>query len=138
MSKSWSKTTRYLVLILVLLGLIALIQAASALIAPLAISAILAYILNPAVIFCMNRTRIKRAWAVLVVYILALLLVLAGAITVALIAPNQIGALAIDVQALIQQVVEQIEGQLVEPIIILGYEFELAVLVDMFRPSRPT
>lgn len=132
MSKSWSKTTRYLVLILMLLGLIALIQAASALIAPLAISAILAYILNPAVIFCMNRTRIKRAWAVLVVYILALLLVLAGAIAVALIAPNQIGALAIDVQALIQQVVEQIEGQLVEPIIILGYEFELAVLVDMF------
>lgn len=131
MSKSWSKTTRYLVLILVLLALIALVQSASALIAPLAISAILAYILNPAVIFFMNRTHFKRAWAVLVVYLFALLLLLSAAVTVALIAPNQIGALAIDVQALIQQVVEQVDNQLVEPILIFGYEFDPAILVEM-------
>jgi predicted PurR-regulated permease PerM len=49
MSKSWSVTTRYFVLALVLVGLIWLIASASALIGPLAISALLAYILNPVI-----------------------------------------------------------------------------------------
>lgn len=131
MSKSWSKTTRYLVLILVLLGVIALVQAASALIAPLAISALLAYILNPAVSLFMGRTHFGRPWAVLIVYVLALLLILTAGVVVALIAPNQIGALAIDVQALLQQVVDQVENELTEPIIFFGYQFELAILIDM-------
>jgi predicted PurR-regulated permease PerM len=131
MSKSWSKTTRYLVLILVLLGIITLVRAASPLIAPLAISALLAYILNPAVALVMERTRFKRAWAVLIVYLLALVLLLTAGITVALIAPNQIGALVVDVQALIQEVLEQVEGQMTEPVYFMGYEFELTFLVDM-------
>jgi predicted PurR-regulated permease PerM len=131
MSKSWSKTTRYIMLILVLLAIIALVQAASSLIAPLAISAILAYILNPGVILFTNRTSLERAWAVLIVYLLALILLLAMAITLAFIAPNQIGALAVDVQALIEQVVGQVENQLVEPILIFGYRFDPVVLVDI-------
>jgi predicted PurR-regulated permease PerM len=131
MSKSWSKTTRYLILVLALLSVVALVRAASGLIAPLAISAILAYILNPAVIFLMNRTRFQRTVIVPFVFLLATVLLLAAAIAVALIAPTQLGALAIDVQALIQTVGEQIETQFIEPVIVLGYQIELTILMDM-------
>jgi predicted PurR-regulated permease PerM len=55
MSKSWSKTTRYLVLILVLIATAVLLSAASDLIGPLAISALLAYILNPVVSFFVQK-----------------------------------------------------------------------------------
>jgi predicted PurR-regulated permease PerM len=78
-----------------------------------------------------NRTSLERAWAVLIVYLLALILLLAMAITLAFIAPNQIGALAVDVQALIEQVVGQVENQLVEPILIFGYRFDPVILVDI-------
>ena len=69
-SKHWSNTTRYFVLILVLGGLIWLAISARDLIGPLAISALLAYVLNPLVIRVSKQSRLSRQWAVLLVFML--------------------------------------------------------------------
>ena len=56
MSKSWSKTSRYLVFIILLAASLWFILGARDLIESLAIAALLAYILNPLVTF-VNKTR---------------------------------------------------------------------------------
>jgi predicted PurR-regulated permease PerM len=94
MSRSWSKTTRYFILSLSLAGLIWFLVAARGLVGPLAISALLAYVLNPAVAFVNMRAKLPRKWVVLLVYLLSLaVLVILGIIFVPII-PQQIRNLA--------------------------------------------
>ena len=56
----WSVPTRYLILSIVILLLAALIYYARAIIGPLVIAALVAYVLNPAVTLVMRHTRLKR------------------------------------------------------------------------------
>jgi len=72
MSKSWSLPTRYLVLTLVLAGGLWLIIFAQELIGPLAISALLAYVLNPIITIVNTHAKVSRKYVVMLVYILAL------------------------------------------------------------------
>ena len=64
MSKEWSTTTRYFVFAMVLAGLIWFITAAQALISAIAISALLAYLLNPIVTLVNQRARVARSLVV--------------------------------------------------------------------------
>lgn len=132
MSKSWSKTTRYIGLILALIFIVAFIVAADELIGPLAISALLAWLLNPAVTFFHSRTKLKRQWAVLIVFLLSLAIIIALAVLLGVLAPAQINNIADDVQEIYLVVFKQIETQLSRPIVILGSELNLQTLVDNF------
>lgn len=130
MSKSWSKTTRYLALVLVIIFLVAMAVAARQLIGPLAVSALLAWLLNPAVAFFSNHTKLKRHWSVLIVYLVSLAIIIALAIILALVAPSQIQSIATELQDAYLVVFEQIETQYAKPIYLFGFELNLAEIVD--------
>ncbi len=75
MSKRWSETTKWLVIISSLLALVWIIARFSQIISPLAIAVILAYVLNPPVRFLTTRTRLPRTLVVASIY-LALIVIL--------------------------------------------------------------
>ena len=131
MSKSWSKTTRYIGLILALIFAIAFAVFSKDLIVPLAISALLAWLLNPAVTFFNSRTKLKRQWAVLIVYLFSLAIIIAIGVTLALLAPSQISNIADDVQEIYVVVLEQLDDTLAKPIVIMGTEYA-KLFVDAF------
>ena len=130
MSKSWSKTTRYIVLILLLIAVVAFIVAAKDLIVPLAISALLAWLLNPAVTLFNSRTKLKRHWAVLIVYLFSLAIIIAMGVALALLAPSQINHIADDVENIYIVVNEQLVERLSRPVIFLGTELHPQTLFD--------
>ena len=132
MSKSWSKTTRYIVLILLLIATVAFIVAAKDLIVPLAISALLAWLLNPAVSFFNSRTKLKRQWGVLIVYLVSLAVIIALGVTLALLAPSQISNIADDIEGIYGAAFQQLEGILSKPIILMGTELHPQTLIDNF------
>lgn len=68
MKAQWSIQTRYLALVIVLLVLAGLVYFAQALISPLIIAALLAYVLEPGVAFLVRRGRMRRKYAVALVY----------------------------------------------------------------------
>ncbi len=125
-SKPWSRSTRYFVAILMLGGLLWLLLAARPLLNPLAISALLAYVLNPAVEFVNTRTKLKRAWVVLLVFVTALAAIAIGVALVAPILPAQIQGLTDNLQAILLQA----ERALLRPVVMLGFTIPLDQLLD--------
>jgi predicted PurR-regulated permease PerM len=124
-SKSWSTTTRYFVLILVLGSFIWLAVSAKDLIGPLAISALLAYVLNPLVIWVSKNSRLTRPMAVLLVFVLSFAaLITAGALIAPLI-PAQISILAQQLETITLQV----QTLLSTPIAIFNMQIPLDVLL---------
>jgi predicted PurR-regulated permease PerM len=77
MNKHWSETARYVALVAVLAGLVWLLSAVRALVAPLVVAALLAYALMPGVTFLTARTRLGRRAAVILVYVLFLAVLIA-------------------------------------------------------------
>ncbi|MFQ5400300.1 MAG: AI-2E family transporter [Anaerolineae bacterium] len=126
MSTSWSPTNRYFVLTLVLGALLWFLIVAGDLIGPLAISAFLAYLLNPTVTFVNRRTKLKRNWVVLLVYLSSLALLVAAAVILLPIIPQQISNLVAELQSIITQV----EEVLSQPINVLGVTIPLNNLVS--------
>jgi predicted PurR-regulated permease PerM len=125
MSKSWSKPTRYFVLTLVLIGVIWLVNEANDLIGPLAISALLAYVLNPAVTFVNTRTKLKRNVVVILVYLISLTILVGVAVTFAPIIPEQVMGLLEELQVILRQV----EELLATPLILLGFRIPVDDIV---------
>ena len=78
MSNPWSDFTKRLVLIGALIGLALILYRFSAIIPPLVITAMLAYLLNPPVEFICAHTRLSRTWAVIIVYLLLLIILSLG------------------------------------------------------------
>ncbi len=123
MSKSWSTPTRYLVLILVLASMVWLLISAQALIGPLAISALLAYVLNPIVTFVNTRTKLSRNYVVLLVYLLSLAaLVGLGFIFVPVI-PGQITNAVTEIERIIIDVERNLIA--ITPLDLFGVEISL-------------
>ncbi len=127
MSQSWNKTTRYLVLILSLAGLVWFLIAARGLIGPLAIAALLAYVLNPSVVFVNTRTKLPRKWVVLLVYLASLAVLVTLGIVFAPLIAEQVVNLADE----LTRVQAQLES-LATPIVFLGFEFPLNEAVTNF------
>ena len=128
MGQSWSKTTRYFVLSLSLAALIWFLIAARGLIGPLAIAALLAYVLNPAVAFVNIRTKLPRKWVVLLVYLISLAVLITLAIVFAPLIAQQLGNLAEEL-GLFQA---QLEERLATPLFILGFQISLNEVVTNF------
>ncbi len=127
MSKQWSLASRYLVLALIIGLIVWFIVAANALWGPLAISALLAFVLNPIVVLVNQRTRLARHWVVLLVYLFALAFIVALALIVLPNLPQHIDSLSIQIENIITQFNTNFE----EPISILGTQISMATLFSL-------
>jgi predicted PurR-regulated permease PerM len=124
-SKNWSTTARYFVLILVLGALLWLAVMAGDLIGPLAISALLAYVINPLVIWVNRHSRLSRKWVVLLAFLGFLIILIIAGILIAPIIPRQITNLADQLQT----ITIQVESVLARPLTILNVQIPLDVMV---------
>ncbi len=121
MSKRWSQSTKWLVIISSLAALVWIIARFSQIIAPLVIAVILAYVLNPLVRLLTTSTRLSRTLAVVSVY-LALLVILSLAL-VAFVPSliQQVKSMDVD----LQDSVEDISSFFEEPLFIFGFYVDL-------------
>lgn len=125
MSQEWSKTTRYFVFVLVLGMLVWLLFQVHQLIGPLAVAALLAYVLNPVVTFVNLRSRLSRVWVVLLVYLSFVgILIVAGALLAPLL-PGYVANLLQEAQA----VVAQVEQSVATPLVVFGVRVPLNQLL---------
>jgi len=124
-SKRWSTTTRYFVLILVLGGLIWLAISARDLIGPLAISALLAYVMNPLVLRVSKQSRLSRQWAVLLVVMLFIAALLIAGALIAPIIPAQISNLADQLET----ITVQVQTLLATPVTVFSVQIPLDVVL---------
>lgn len=104
MSKSWSRPTRYLVLVMLVGAAVWFIIYARELVESLAIAAILAFFLNPLVTFVSDRIHVSRFWTVLMVYLISISALITLAILFAPIIPQQAGNLTKQLQVIIEEV----------------------------------
>jgi predicted PurR-regulated permease PerM len=126
MSKSWSLTTRILVIVAFLLGLVWLATVASPLLEALVISGLLAYILDPVVDLLVRRAKMRRPLAATIVY-LVLLLILASI-------PAAMGAIAVsqfyNVKADFYAAIDMLREWLFQSVDVLGYQVHPQALLD--------
>jgi len=134
MSKSWSKTSRYLTFILILAASLWFILGAKDLVGSLAIAALLAYILNPIVTFVNKRARVSRNWTVLLVYLLSL----SGLVTLGIIFIPVIPEESADLVAELEVILDQLQTEyLAEPISFLNFELSLTPLIPDISALSP-
>jgi len=121
MSKSWSESTKWLVIISSLLALVFIVYRFSQIISPLVIAVILAYILNPPVRFLTTRTRLSRTLAVASVY-LALIVIL-GLVLLSFVPSliQQVTSINVD----FQDIVEDVSTFFEQPLFIFGFSIDL-------------
>jgi predicted PurR-regulated permease PerM len=140
MNQGWSRAIRYLTLIIVLMGLAWLLFAARALIGPLIIAALLAYVLNPAVTLIKTRSKLRHHVSVSLVYFLFLTVLVVTLVIFVPVVVNQARRVALELQ-----VVEvRLEEALVSPVKFLDFELPLDELLaelqeisaPLFKPQR--
>lgn len=124
-SKSWSTATRYFALILFLGGLLWLAISARQLIGPLAISALLAYVLNPLVHRVSARSHLSRHIVVVLVYVAFLTVLVAAVALAAPFVPAQIAKLGDQLES----ITVQVQTLLGRTITIYGFEFHLETVL---------
>lgn len=128
-NESWSIATRYFVLILSLGALLWLVITARQLIGPLAISALLAYVLNPLVNRLSLRSHLSRQIVVLLVYVVFLAALVAAVAIAAPVIPAQITKLADQLET----ITAQVQTVFARPVMIFNYEIHL----EMLLPNWP-
>jgi predicted PurR-regulated permease PerM len=111
-NKGWSRTTCYLVLIVVLTGLAWLLFAVRALLGPLVIAALLAYVLNPAVPLITTHTKLSHRLSVSLVYLLFLGVLVALLVIFVPVVVSQAKSLSLELQG----IEVQLEDALASPI----------------------
>jgi predicted PurR-regulated permease PerM len=100
-SPRWSKESRYLALVVVLVTLIGLLWYFRGIINPLVVAAIIAYLLHPAVSYLAEQTRLTHSLAVIIVYLLSFLLVVASFALLMPVLARQIRIIELDLESLI-------------------------------------
>jgi predicted PurR-regulated permease PerM len=89
-SPPWSPITKAIMAVVALVSLALILWHFNALIRPLVIAAILAYLLNPLITLLIRRLHVSRGMAVTVVYLAFLLVVLSGAVGLGFVAFDQV------------------------------------------------
>jgi predicted PurR-regulated permease PerM len=125
MSPNWQTSTKYIVIALVIVGVIATIGFARALIGPLVISALLAFVLNPLVEKLAAYRRVSRDVAVLIVYLLFIALVIAIPSSILPFVIPQLLNLSFD----LIEIENQIETFFNQTLYIGGFAFSLPALI---------
>ena len=131
MSRGWSDTTKWLVIVSSLLALVWIIARFSQIISPLVIAVILAYVLNPPVRFLTARTRLSRTLAVAGIY-LALVVILS--LVVVAFVPSltqQVKSINLD----FQNIVEGISRFFERPLFLFGFSIDL---LDVYQEVSGT
>jgi predicted PurR-regulated permease PerM len=99
----WSPLTKSIVILVVLAGIIFFLSRFSVAVAPIVLSVILAYVLNPVVTYLQKKFRIHRVVSILIIYLI-LFLVIAYLITLAIPASiNQVRLISSDLELLVVQ-----------------------------------
>jgi predicted PurR-regulated permease PerM len=133
-NEGWSRTTRYLVLIIVLTGLTWLLFAVRALIGPLVIAALLAYVLNPAVTLITSRTKLSHNLSASLVYRLFLAILVAVLVIFVPVVIQQAKSLSLELQG----IKVQLEDALTGPVTFLGFDLSLdQLLAELQEISSP-
>jgi predicted PurR-regulated permease PerM len=140
MSQSWNRATHYLALIIVLMGSFWLLSAARALIGPLVIAALLAYVLDPAVTLIKTRTKLRHSVSVSLVFFLFLAVLVAILVIFVPVVANQAKRVALELQI----VKVRLEEALISPVTFLDFELPLDELLlefqeisaPLFKPQR--
>jgi predicted PurR-regulated permease PerM len=133
-NRGWSGATRYLVLIIVFMGLVWLLFAVRALIGSLVIAALLAYVLNPAVTLITNWTKLSHNLSASLVYLLFLAVLVALLVIFVPVVIRQARSLSLELQA----IGLQLEGALVSPVTFLGFDLPLdELLAELQEISAP-
>jgi predicted PurR-regulated permease PerM len=117
----WNNLTRTIVIAVSLILTGWLLYTFHPLVSPLIIAALLAYMVNPLVVWVQHRTRFQRKWAVAIVYFCGLAFIIAAASILTPIAVRRISSFMtrlVDVET-------KLEILLAEPIIFAGQELHL-------------
>jgi predicted PurR-regulated permease PerM len=134
MNQGWSRTIRYLTLVVALVGLVWLLLAIRALMGPLVMAALLAYVLNPAVTLIKTRTRLRHGVSVSLVYFLFLAALVVTLVIFVPMVVNQARRVALELQV----VKVRLEDALVSPVTFLGLELAPdELLVELEEISAP-
>ncbi|MBL7184433.1 MAG: AI-2E family transporter [Anaerolineae bacterium] len=131
MSKSWSESTKWLVIISSLAALVWLVYRFSQIISPLALAVILAYVLNPPVRLLTTRAKLPRTLAVVCIY-LALIVILS--LVIVAFVPSliqQVKSINVD----FQNIVEGISRFFERPLFIFGFYIDL---LDVYQEVSGT
>lgn len=126
MDTRWSNSTRVLVIVLLLAGVIWLAFVASPLLDAILIAALLAYLMNPIVCWLARRTQLNRAQAAIITFIVSLLVVLSIPAAVGTVAVSSLAGLGQDFLS----AAAEIEAWLFRPIDILGFHLEPQQLIE--------
>jgi HAD superfamily hydrolase (TIGR01509 family) len=137
-STAWSRTTKRLIAVGLVIILLLFLYVFRALLPPIAIALVLAYILKPLADFVERRAKLPRTLAVILVFLLLLLVISLIPVTVVPYAVDRITRLNLDVQ----QLTDDLLTFLSQPVFILGYSLSLQDLVgdlqgalqDLLRP----
>ncbi len=137
-SSKWSRTTKRLIIVGLVLILLLLLYLLRAILPPIAIAALLAYILKPLADFLERRARLPRLLAVILIFLALLVVIGVIPATGVPYLMAQVARLNLDLQRLVNDVI----AFLSQPIEILGYTFSLQDLVGdvqvaiqgLFRP----
>jgi predicted PurR-regulated permease PerM/phosphoglycolate phosphatase-like HAD superfamily hydrolase len=124
-SAEWSRTTKRLVIVGLIILLLLILYLFRTLLAPIILAVVLAYLLKPFADLIERRAKFPRTLAVLLVFLVLLLIIATIPFTVVPYAVDRITNLNLD----LQQLVNDLVAFLSQPIIIVGYRFSLQELV---------
>ncbi len=137
-STSWSPTTKRLIVVGLVIVLLLVFYVFRALLPPIAIALVLAYILKPLADLVERRTKLPRTPSVLIVFVVLLLIISLIPATVLPYAVDRFTRLNLD----LQQLADDLLTFLSQPISVLGYSISLQDMVgdlqgalqDLLRP----
>ncbi len=125
--KIWSKEVRIIAFVGAVIGALALIWFFRGIINPLVIAALFAYVISPAIDFLLEKTRFSRVFAVLIVYLVAILVLLAIPAVLVPVVINQAQTMNLDLVVL----VENYEAFVTRPI----YVMQWTIYPNQFLPE---
>lgn len=108
-SPPWSVSTKFIVTVAFIILLIWVVFRFQSLIYQIVAASILAYLLNPVIVFVDNRTPLKRGTSIIVVYLSLAVLVILASIALGFAAVQQVSNLIRQVPRYITQIIQQIE-----------------------------
>jgi putative heme transporter len=125
-SPPWGLTTKAIVAIAALALIVLIIWRFQALIRPLVVAAIIAYLLNPVIVWLMRKVNIGRGMAVILVYFLGLILLVVGLGALGIVAIDQVGRLGSllpnSMSELVELIQRQLDGALLRLSALVGYD----------------
>lgn len=117
-SPPWSSTTRLIVALLIITGLLALVIFAFPFVESLLIAALLAFLINPLVHLTMRKLRLSRPLAAALVYFFLLIVVISIPAVAGALAVSRVGRLGAELQSAISE----IEQWISQPVILFGFD----------------